>query len=231
MTVPKLIVMLTNNDSTVTEATSIFNDCRDLEIEYWGIKTKPLTTDQMLEFVRTVHASKKKAVFESVCYTEAEGIEDANKAAACNCDILMGTNFSQTINRICSEHKIKYMPFIGKASKVPSILEGTVKDFINDIKCAVENKTFGVDFLAYRHIVNPHQILKEVLQNSQGTNVCVAGSVDSYEKIDEVMKLKPSFFTIGSAFFENAFNGTIREQIKKVYAYLNEEKNVKEILS
>lgn len=223
----KLIVMLTHNDKTVTNALALFNECADLDVDYWGIKTEPLSLEEMKAFVEAVHSKNKTAVFESVCYTEKEGILDARKAFECNCDILMGTKYSDKINSFCKEHNIRYMPFIGKPSLVPSILEGTWQDFAFDIDSSLKNNTFGVDYLAYRHVQDPHKILKDVFANSKKTNVCIAGSVDSFNKIDEIISLGASFFTIGSAFFENCFGQTISEQIEKVADYIKAALRVK----
>lgn len=216
----KLIVMLTYNDKTVENALEIFNECKNLDVDFWGIKTDPLPLEKMSEFVQAVHAINKIAVFESVCYTEEEGISDARKAAHCKCDILMGTVFSNTINSYCKENGIKYMPFIGRPSLVPSILNGTPEEIAADINSAITNGTFGVDFLAYRHTKNAKTILDQVLTSNNKTNICIAGSVDSFKKLDQIKKLNASFFTIGSAFFNKRFGNSIPEQIEKVINYI-----------
>jgi hypothetical protein len=53
--------------------------------------------------------------------------------------------------------------------------------------------------------------------------VCLAGSIDSFKRLDEVKRAHPWAFTIGSAFFNGCFGGTIREQIDKVCDYINQE--------
>ena len=50
--------------------------------------------------------------------------------------------------------------------------------------------------------------------------VCLAGSVNSYQRLDEVKRANPWAFTIGGAFFENQFDGTFAEQIDKVCGYI-----------
>ena len=50
--------------------------------------------------------------------------------------------------------------------------------------------------------------------------VCVAGSVNSYERLDEIKDSGAWAFTIGGAFFENKFDGTFAEQIDKVCDYI-----------
>ena len=51
--------------------------------------------------------------------------------------------------------------------------------------------------------------------------VCIAGSVNNYERLDELKDANPWSFTIGGAFFENRFDGTIAEQIDKVCDYMS----------
>ena len=50
--------------------------------------------------------------------------------------------------------------------------------------------------------------------------VVLAGSVNSYQRLDEVKDADPWAFTIGGAFFENKFDGTFAEQINKVVDYM-----------
>ena len=52
------------------------------------------------------------------------------------------------------------------------------------------------------------------------TAVCLAGSVSSYQRLDEVKDADSWTFTIGGAFFENKFDGTFAEQIDKVVDYM-----------
>ena len=50
--------------------------------------------------------------------------------------------------------------------------------------------------------------------------MCLAGSVSSYQRLDEVKDADSWTFTIGGAFFENKFDGTFAEQIDKVVDYM-----------
>ena len=36
---PEIIIMLTNNDITVTNAEEVFESCKDLPAKKWGLKT------------------------------------------------------------------------------------------------------------------------------------------------------------------------------------------------
>ena len=50
--------------------------------------------------------------------------------------------------------------------------------------------------------------------------VCIAGSINSYQRLDEIKAADPWAFTIGGAFFENKFGGTFEEQINRVCKYM-----------
>lgn len=216
----ELIVMLTQNDRTVDDPSKIFLQCKDLDVSYWGIKTEPLTKEQMKDFVQCVHVEGKKAVFESVTYTESEAVNDAHIAVFCNADVLMGTVFTKEAFNICKEAGIRYMPFIGFPSLVPSILEGTVEEISYQIKLYKSCGITGVDFLAYRHTAFDSVLMHNIVMNAPGIDFCIAGSVDSVEKIREIQNNKCAFFTIGSAFFENRFGKSFYEQVKSVSEFL-----------
>ena len=73
--------------------------------------------------------------------------------------------------------------------------------------------------LGYRYTGNSYQLNKEFVSRVNAP-VCIAGSVNSYERIREVMETKTWAFTIGGGFFENKFKGTFPEQIDKVCDYM-----------
>ena len=52
----------------------------------------------------------------------------------------------------------------------------------------------------------------------------LAKGVYGYQRLNEIRKAVPWAFTIGSAFFENKFDGNFGEQINKVCQYIKSEK-------
>jgi hypothetical protein len=155
-----------------------------------------------------------------VAYSENEGLEGAKIAAACGCDILMGTKFFDSINDYCREHGIKYMPFVGKVTGRPSVLEGTIEGMIDEARDYIERGAYGIDLLGYR-FTGDAIALNEALVAGVDAPVCLAGSIDSYERLDEVRRAAPWAFTMGSAFFENKFDGSFAEQVNKVCDYMS----------
>ena len=214
-----LIVMLTHNDKTVKNSFKIFEECRNSKAKLWGFKEKPLPVDEMKKLYKYMKKCGKMTFLEVVEYTEKEGLEGAKLAVECGCDILMGTVFFDSINEFCKSNNLKYMPFVGKVTQRPSILEGDINEIIAEAKEYQKKGVYGFDLLGYRYVGNAVELNKKFVEEIE-IPVCLAGSINSYMRLDEVKNVKPWAFTIGSAFFENKFDGTFKEQINKVYEYI-----------
>ena len=216
----ELIVMLTHNDLTVENAYEIFEQCQDTKALYWGFKEQPLPIEEMKRIYSKMKECGKRTVLEVVAYTEAEGLEGAQMAATCGCDVLMGTCYSESIHKLCQQHNIDYMPFVGDIVGRPSILKGSIESMIAQAKMLKDKGVFGIDLLGYRYEENPEKLISDYVKQV-GNPVCVAGSIDSYERLQFIKDVQPWAFTIGSAFFENKFGDTFAEQINKVCDFIN----------
>ena len=215
----ELIVMLTYNDYTVENAFEVFEECKNSKAKFYGFKEKGLSLEKMKNLYSYMNACGKTTFLEVVAYTEEEGMSGARLAVECGCDVLIGTIFFDSINTFCKENNLKYMPFVGRVTNRPSILDGTIEGMINEANRYVEKGAYGFDLLGYRYTGNESTLIEEFISQVNAP-VCVAGSIDSYEKLDEVKNAGSWAFTIGGAFFENKFDGTHREQINKVCEYV-----------
>ena len=218
-TSPELIVMLTHNDLTVNNAYDIFEQCKNSQAKFWGFKEEPLPLEQMIQLFGYMKNCGKTTFLEVVAYSEEECLEGAKKAAACQCDYLMGTSFFDSVNNFCKRNNLQYMPFVGKITGRPSVLEGTVEDMIKEANTYIAKGVYGIDLLGYRYTGNPFILNRELVANVKAP-VCIAGSVNSYERLQEIKEIAPWSFTIGGAFFENKFAGTFEEQINKVCGFM-----------
>ncbi len=216
---PELIVMLTHNDLTVENAYEVFEQCRDTKATYWGFKEQPLPIEEMQRIYRRMKECGKRTALEVVAYSEAEGMEGAQMAAACGCDLLMGTCYTPAIARFCQEHGMAYMPFIGKITGRPSILEGSIEGMVAEAQVLKAEGVYGIDLLGYRYNADAQELIYDVVTKAD-LPVCVAGSIDSYEQLSFIKQVQPWAFTIGSAFFEHKFGDTIAEQIDKVCDFI-----------
>ncbi len=217
---PELIVMLTHNDLTVENAYEVFEQCKDTKALYFGFKEQPLPIEEMKRIYTRMKECGKRTVLEVVEYTEKEGIEGALMAIACNCDVLMGTIYSESIHQLCKQYNITYMPFVGKIIDRPSILQGSIESMVEEAENLKKEGVDGIDLLGYRYDEDAEALISEMVSKT-GMPICVAGSIDSYERLQFVKDVQPWAFTIGSAFFENKFGSSIAEQIDKVCDFIN----------
>ena len=217
---PALVVMLTKDDFTVMNAADIFEQCKDTRATCWGFKEHPLPLPQMKQLYSRMKSCGKTTFLEVVAYTEEEGLNGAKMAAECGCDILMGTCFHDSINSFCKDNGLRYMPFVGQIEGRPSILGGTIDGMIAEAREYISKGAFGIDLLAYRYTGDPVELCQKFLK-AVDAPVCMAGSIDSFKRLQEVKELSPWTFTIGSAFFENKFGGTFPEQIDRVCDYMD----------
>ncbi|MDE6668412.1 MAG: hypothetical protein K2K26_01870 [Muribaculaceae bacterium] len=216
---PELVVMLTYNDFTIENADDVFEQCKTSLATYWGIKEKPLPVEKMQRLFKRMKECGKTTVLEVVGYDVTEGMKGAEIAAACGCDILMGTKFHESIADFCVKHNIRYMPFVGHIEGRPSVLTGTVEEITAEARRALERGAYGIDLLGYRYVGDAVALNKAVVEAVSGP-VCIAGSINSYQRLDEVRAIGAAMFTIGSAFFDNKFGNGLCQQIDNVINYL-----------
>ncbi len=216
-----LVVMLTHNDRTVDNAREVFEQCKNSKAQFFGFKEEPLPLDQMKELYAYMKSCGKTTVLEVVRYTEEECLEGAKMAVACGCDILMGTIFFDSVNEFCKENKLKYMPFVGDVLGRPSVLSGSIDDMIDEANRYLAKGVFGFDLLGYRYTGDPVELNKKFVSQIDAP-VCIAGSINSYTRLDELKDISPWAFTIGGAFFENKFGESFDEQINNVCDYMED---------
>lgn len=213
--------MLTHNDRTVENALEIFEQCKHSKAKFWGFKEDGLPKEQMKLLISKMKASGKTTFLEIVVYSEEECIQAAYNAVECGCDVLMGTKYFDSVNEICKKHNIKYMPFIGDVRERPSILNGTLEEMLTEARDCLQKGVYGFDLLAYRYTGDACALIEQFVANINAP-VCIAGSIDNYQKIDIVKRANAWSFTIGGAFFDRKFEGSFSEQIDKICDYIAE---------
>lgn len=216
---PELIVMLTQNDRTVENAAAVYEACRNTKASWWGFKEDGLPLPEMQKLFARMREDGKRTALEVVTYTEAEGLAGARMAALCGCELLMGTMFSSEISRFCADHGLGYLPFVGRITGRPSVLSGSLEEMVDEARAALANGAAGIDLLGYRYTGDAAKLNRDFVA-ALDAPVVLAGSVNSYVRLDEVRDANPWGFTIGSAFFEGRFGGTVAEQINRVVEYV-----------
>ena len=214
-----LIVMLTYDDKTSPDAEEIFEKCKDTPAEYFGFKELDLPHDKMKSLFARMRECGKKTALEVVAYAESECIEGAKLAAECGVDILMGTVYCDAVMDICRRSGMLYMPFVGEVEGRPSVLHGTAEGMIAQAKALLEKGVNGFDLLGYRFIGDAAELDRRFVAEVDAP-VVIAGSIDSFERIDEVLETGAWGFTIGSAFFDKCFGESFPEQIERVCGHI-----------
>jgi hypothetical protein len=221
---PELIVMLTHHDKTVPDALELFQRTLECPVTHWGFKDVGLSPKEMQPVVRAMKGAGKATFLEVVSLSEEEGLQGARLAVELGFDALMGTVFYPSIGEYLRDKPVRYYPFPGHVHSHPSILDGTIDEIVSH---ACELETYGVhglDLLTYRFTGDALRLLTEVVQATQ-IPIVSAGSIASFERIQEVWKAGAWGFTIGSAFFEQQFvpHGSFEENVLAVCNWLDKQ--------
>lgn len=220
---PELIVMLTHHDQTVPDALELFERAKDYPITHWGFKDVGLPPKEMQRVTTAMKEAGKITFLEVVSLSEEEGLHGARLAVDLGFDILMGTVFYPSIGDYLKDKAVRYYPFPGHVHSHPSILDGTIDDIVAHARELEAYGAHGLDLLTYRYNGEASRLLKRVVE---ATNIPIvsAGSIASFERINEVWASGAWGFTIGSAFFDRQFvpNGSFEENIWAVCNWLEQ---------
>lgn len=215
---PELIVMLTYQDQTVSNAVEFFAGLKDAPVVNWGFKDVGLPRSDMRRLVQDMKAAGKRTFLEVVSLSEAEGLAGARLAVDMGFDSLMGTVFYDSINAYIKPTPVTYYPFLGRVHSHPSILDGSVEEIVAHAKSMAAKGVDGLDLLTYRYTGDPVALLGAVVKAS-GLPLVSAGSIDSVERLAAVRDSGAWGFTIGSAFFDKTFvpGGSFRDNMMMVW--------------
>jgi hypothetical protein len=219
---PNIIPMLTNNDTTVPDAKEVFLSCVSLPIKYWGFKDVGLPVREMIELVQIMRDHGKATCLEVVSLAKEECMRGAKLAVECGFDYLMGTIFYDSVFDYLKEHGKDFFPFCGAISGHPSVLSGTPEEIVEDGKRLEEKGVSGIDLLAYRHKTAGEEVARK-LTEALSIPVVIAGSIDTFARMDRMKEINPWGFTIGTALFNKKFvaDGSVFDNLNVVYQYLN----------
>ncbi len=221
---PELIVMLTHQDQTVSNALELFERTKDYPITHWGFKDVGLPAEEMETVVKAMKAAGKVTFLEVVSLSEEEGLRGAQLAVQLGFDILMGTVFFPSISEYLKDKPVQYYPFPGHVHSHPSILDGTIDEIVAHARELESHGVHGLDLLTYRYNGEASRLLKLVVE---ATNIPIvsAGSIATFERIIEVWDSGAWGFTIGSAFFERQFvpDGSFEDNVLAVCDWLGKQ--------
>lgn len=216
---PHIIVMLTHNDVTVSNARGCFLDSADLPIQYWGFKDVGLPTAEMEQLVNDFKDAGKTPVLEVVNFDEQGLLDAASLAVDCGVEYFTGGVFSEAVLERVHAAGMKYFPFCGDVGGSPVELKGSADDIAKDASRLLECGADGIDLVAYRYSGgDPIELAKLVEHQLGGKNLIIAGSINSAERIRLMQEVGPFGYTMGGALFEGAFKpgGSFRDNLQEL---------------
>jgi putative N-acetylmannosamine-6-phosphate epimerase len=104
------------------------------------------------------------------------------------------------------------------------LLRGSIDEVVSDARKAAASGVDGINLLAYRYNGDVDHLMDSV-KTAVAIPLIVAGDINSFERIERVMRLGAWGFTIGSAIFERKFSKdpSVAAQIKAIMATIEEK--------
>lgn len=113
------------------------------------------------------------------------------------------------------------MPFVGKITQRPSVLDGAIEQMVTEGKEYLKKGVYGIDLLGYRYVGDAVQVNRNITSEINAP-VCIAGSVNSYQRLREIAETNARFFTIGSVFFDHIFGNDSTEAIDSLFQRIHQ---------
>ena len=219
----EVIAMLTNNDQTVPNAADVFLSAHAAPTNFWGFKDTGTTPENARDLASLLRNHGKTIVFESFGESESECLTAAEFAIENKCRYLIGCGFHESVVQALKGSDVLYLPTIGGRSGVPRVLYGTIEEIVSDGERVIAAGAEGVCLSMYRYQDgSAEKLANSVIASSPNTPTIVTGSINNFERLKHIRHLAPWGFTVGTAFFEEAFGTGLdwNEQIAVLHAVL-----------
>jgi phosphoribosylformimino-5-aminoimidazole carboxamide ribonucleotide (ProFAR) isomerase len=218
----EFIFMLTQNDLTISNAIEVFRETKGAGFKCVGFKDIGLPNEKLMELVKMMKNQKMKTFLEVVSGSEEENLRSARAALDLGVDYLIGGTFPKQTLPLVKGSGVKYFPYIGKIVGHPCLLRGTISEIVEDAKKVEKMGAHGINLLAYRYDGDVRKLIMSV-KKAVNIPLIIAGSIDSYERVREMVKLNVWAFTIGGAILERRFipRGSLSDQLKSVLEETN----------
>jgi tryptophan synthase alpha subunit len=222
--VVEFIFMLTQEDSTVSDAEKVLKQVAETGLRYVGFKDVGTTPELRRQLVSIAHDSSLEVMIELVSPDAATERASLASAVAAGADWILGGTQVEAGCETVRGTGIKYCPFPGQIVGHPSVLQGTIMSISGEARSYVaRDEVFGVDLLAYRHsTVDPLELIAAVASECGSAPVVVAGSIRTDEQIRAVAAAGAWGFTIGSAIFDEQLDAgvPVAKSVERVLSIL-----------
>ena len=224
--VTQLIYMLTKDDVTIPNALEVVDEIMDTNLRYIGFKDPQeggLSPDKYTPLMAKLRETDMEIFIEVVSESEELNLRSAKLAVDLGVDYLIGGTFIDSSMQAIAGTDIGFFPYIGEIVGHPCVLEGTIKGIVEEGKMVKKKGIAGINLLAYRREpASEVPLLIQEVQKAVGLPLIIAGSINSFERIEKMQELDVWTFTIGGAIQDRIFvpGGTIKENINAVLEVL-----------
>ena len=224
--VTELIYMLTKDDVTIPNALEVVDEIMDTNLRYIGFKDPQeggLAPEKYKPLMAKLRETNMEIFIEVVSESEELNLRSAKLAVDLGVDYLIGGTFIDSSMQAIAGTDIGFFPYIGKIVGHPCILEGSIEEIAEEGKMVKTKGIAGINLLAYRREpASEVPLLIKDVQAAVGLPLIIAGSINSYERIEKMKELDVWTFTIGGAIQDGIFvpGGTIKENINAVLEVL-----------
>jgi hypothetical protein len=205
--VSHFILMLTENDATVSDAIARYDTLRDSPIRYVGFKDIGLPIATLKQLAQRIRDDGRTVMLEVVATSREAELESIKAALEIGVDYLLGGRHVQDALPLLRGSAVRYFPFAGRTVGHPTVLEGTMEEIVEDARrIASTPGVHGLDLLAYRFAGegDPAELTRRVVE-AVDVPVIAAGSIDGETRVKAMIDADTWGFTVGSALFQHAF--------------------------
>ena len=226
----ELMVMLTCNDVTVPNAYELFDSAKDLPVFDWGFKSANISDDEVVRLIKYMKENGKTTFYEVIERNKPAYQRGERLAGLAGFDCGMGMKYDADLHATLKSLGIKFCPTLGKPGCVYNgqhgVLMGTPDEIVDEGKYLLSEKGVdGITIPVFRYYQDSHALLARILKEFPDTPIFIAGSVDSFEKIDMMFDLGIAKFTMGSALINRKYNpdGDFRANLEIVANYIEQK--------
>lgn len=198
---PNFILMLTHRDVTVHNAMEIFEEIKTAGVSHIGFKDVGLAFEELKELVEAMRRERMNIYLEVVSDSEESAIRSTMRAVELGVDYIIGGTYVERMLGVIGKRETRFFPYVGNVVGHPCLLRGTIDQIIEDARRVEKMGAYGINLLAYRYDGNAEQLITSI-QNAVKLPLIIAGSIDSFEKIEKMKDMQIWGFTIGGAVIE-----------------------------
>lgn len=221
----EFIFMLTHHDVTISNALEVFEEIKDTRLKFIGCKDIGLPIEKLQELFRKMKNAGMTTFLEVVSNDEEKHFVGVEKAIRVGTDYLIGgmPGFARKTLEYLREKnaRLRFFPYIGEVVGHPCVLEGNVDEIVNNGLEFEKMGIHGINLLLYRYKGDINLLLDKTIENLK-IPLIVAGSIDSFTKINQMKRRGVWAFTIGGAIMEKKFapQKNIKDQVTAVLKQL-----------